>query len=275
MKSLQLGKKPMRTIRPHLLLIVLTFSCLFLGVVSIVTVADTHNAPANVHKSWLSGEHGHAPSGLPVRSDVTVPHVDEDCANTRCVALTFDDGPSTATTPAVLDVLSRHKAKATFFVVGTRAAQEGALLREIYTRGHEIGNHSWSHADLTQLTRGQILQQVNQTQAAVVTAGVPAPTLFRPPYGATNELVRSTIPMTLAFWNTDPKDWDAKTPQAVYDQIMAHIRPGSVIVMHDTSPMTAQALESVIVALSPQYKFVTFSDLFDLQHSQPGMYFGR
>lgn len=198
-----------------------------------------------------------------------------DCALTPCMALTFDDGPNPITTPQILDILERQQVHATFFVVGSRVAGEGPLLRRMYREGHEIGSHSWSHPDLTALPPAQIMRQVNLTQAAIVREGLPAPSLFRPPYGAVNATVKNVIPMTLAMWNIDPLDWQTKDPAKVRDTILAHARPGAVVDLHDIYPVTAQSLESTIQALKPQYQLVTFSELFNLDSGQRGEYFGR
>ncbi len=198
-----------------------------------------------------------------------------DCGKVTCLALTFDDGPNPVTTPEVLDVLERQDVPATFFVVGSRVAGQEKLLRRMFYDGNEIGNHSWSHPDLTTLTNDQILDQVNRTQAAVITAGLPAPVLFRPPYGAVDATVRSTIPMTIAMWNGDPLDWKEKDPMKVKDSIVSQAKPGGVLDMHDIYGITAEALGPAIDELKTKYTFVTFSQLFDMQPGQRGEYFGR
>jgi len=206
---------------------------------------------------------------------VPVGHAGIDCAKIPCMALTFDDGPNPITTPQILDILDRQQVHATFFVVGSRIADQGPLLRRMYSAGHEIGSHSWSHPDLTTLSPAQIMRQVNLTQAAIISEGIPAPSLFRPPYGAVNAMVKNSIPMTLAMWNIDPLDWETKDPAKVRDAILAHARPGAVIDLHDIYPVTVQSLEGTIEALKPRYQLVTFSELFNLDSGQRGEYFGR
>lgn len=214
-----------------------------------------------------------------VKSDVRLPSKPlartVDCGKIACLALTFDDGPNPISTPQVLDVLERENVPATFFVVGSRVAGQEHLLRRMFYDGDEVGNHSWSHPDLTTLTNNQVLEQVNRTQAAVMGAGLPAPVLFRPPYGAVNATVRTTVPMTLAMWNGDPLDWKEKDFMKVKDSIVSQAKPGGVLDMHDIYGVTAQALEPAINELKDKYTFVTFSELFDLQPGQRGEYFGR
>lgn len=198
-----------------------------------------------------------------------------DCSKMRCLALTFDDGPNPIATPMILDILERQHVQATFFVVGTRAATQGAILRRMYADGNEIGNHSWSHANMSVMSADQISAQINQTQAAVSAANIPAPRLFRPPYGAVSQTMRNTIPMTFAMWNIDPLDWDEKDPNKVKDRILTEVKPGGVLDLHDIYVTTAQALEPTIIELKKQYHLVTYSQLFNLQAGQRGEYFGR
>ena len=198
-----------------------------------------------------------------------------DCALESCLALTFDDGPNPVTTPLVLDALERHQARATFFVMGNRVAGNEALLRRMYAAGHEVGSHSWSHPDFTTLSLEQLKQQVTDTQAAVVAAGLPAPTLFRPPYGAMNGVVRSQVPMTIALWNVDPEDWKQKDPKKIVERVMASVAPGRVVDMHDTHQQTADSMDQLLVELQQHYQLVTFSELFDLAPGQPGVFYGR
>ncbi|MET0779289.1 MAG: polysaccharide deacetylase family protein [Candidatus Saccharimonadales bacterium] len=198
-----------------------------------------------------------------------------DCGVQACLALTFDDGPNSAATPLVLDALERHHARATFFVLGNHVPGNEALLRRMYQNGHEIGNHSWSHPDFTTLNLEQMQQQITQTQAVVMAAGLPAPTLFRPPYGAVNAVVKNRIPMTLAMWNVDPEDWRTKDPKKIIATVEAGAARGRVVDLHDTHQPTADSLDQLVVELQQQYQLVTFSELFDLVPGQPGVFYGR
>jgi peptidoglycan/xylan/chitin deacetylase (PgdA/CDA1 family) len=198
-----------------------------------------------------------------------------DCGAMSCLALTFDDGPNPITTPQILTILEQEQVHASFFVVGSRAVTMPGILQRMYRDGDEIGNHSWSHPDLTTLTPGQIQAQVNDTQAAVMAAGVPAPSLFRPPYGAVNAKVLSNVPLAIAMWNVDPLDWKDADPNVVARNIVAAARPGRVVDLHDIYPQTAGALRAVIEQLKPHYQLVTMSHLFNLAPGQRGEFFGR
>lgn len=199
-----------------------------------------------------------------------------DCTQKPCIALTFDDGPNAVLTPQVLDVLLRHDARATFFVVGMHVPGNEALLRRMHAEGHEIGNHSWSHTDMTTLPVEQMRQQIYDTQAAVTAAGVPAPRLFRAPYGVVDDVVRSQVPLSIVQWNIDPEDWHHhKETQHIVEHMGSYAKPGGVVVMHDTQARTLQALDPMLTHMGQAYQFVTISDLLHLAPGQSGMFYGR
>jgi peptidoglycan-N-acetylglucosamine deacetylase len=198
------------------------------------------------------------------------------CAQVRCLALTFDDGPSADLTPQVLDILQRRGAKATFFVLGSRVAGNEALLRRMHREGHEIGNHSWGHPYFTRLSFEQIDAEVNNTQAVIMRAGVPAPRLFRPPYGDVNDAVIAHIPLTVMRWNIDPEDWHPKKRQHIFEHMAAYAKPGGVVVLHDTEATTVEKLDMLIQQLQTQgYTLVPVGALLSLPSGQPGVFFGR
>ncbi|HZM64145.1 MAG TPA: polysaccharide deacetylase family protein [Candidatus Saccharimonadales bacterium] len=199
-----------------------------------------------------------------------------DCQVVACVALTFDDGPNAVITPRILDILKQHKAQATFFVLGAHVGGNEALLRRIHSEGHEIGNHSWNHPYLTQVSLQQVQDEVLSTQAAIANAGVPAPHLFRPPYGDINDAVAAQIPLSIVRWNIDPEDWRPKKQPYLLDHVASYVRPGSVILMHDTETTTADKLDALLVQLEgQQYTFVTISTILNLSPGQRGVYFAR
>ncbi|HSW66062.1 MAG TPA: polysaccharide deacetylase family protein [Bacillota bacterium] len=198
-----------------------------------------------------------------------------DCVQTPCLALTFDDGPQPQVTPQVLDILARHHVHATFFLIGLHVPGNEALVQRMYKEGHEIGNHSWSHVDFTALAPDEMEDQIARTQAAITAAGVPAPRLFRPPYGAINPLVRSHVPLTIALWNADPEDWHKARAAQIVTSVEAAAGRGKVIDMHDIKQPTADALDQILTDLQSQYQLVTISELFNLAPGQSGVFYGR
>lgn len=215
------------------------------------------------------------PRDRPHVKGVTTPHPPNTCAAMPCIALTFDDGPSEAVTPLVLDILARQNVKATFFVVGQRIAGREPILQKTYREGHEIGNHSWSHPHFTRISPADVELQIRMTQTAITNAGVPAPHIFRPPYGDVDNMVMGHMDMSVIRWNVDPEDWRSKNPEKIRDTILAQAKPGAIILLHDTDQATVAALEPAITALKPHYQFVTVSQLLRLTPGDPGQYFGR
>jgi peptidoglycan/xylan/chitin deacetylase (PgdA/CDA1 family) len=197
-----------------------------------------------------------------------------NCHLANCIALTFDDGPNPETTAKILNVLRVQQVPATFFVVGKRIHGNEALLQRMQREGHEIGNHSWSHSDFAKLTPEQTRSEIDRTQAAIESAGVPAPRLFRPPYGSMSPAVKQELPLRIALWNEDPRDWAAKDAPSVKAALLASARPGGVIDAHDIYHVTADALDSTITELKARgYSFVTMSQMMAGEDPGPGQEF--
>jgi peptidoglycan/xylan/chitin deacetylase (PgdA/CDA1 family) len=192
-----------------------------------------------------------------------------NCRQVACIALTFDDGPNQATTSQILDILDQQNVSATFFIVGKHVPGNEALLRRMQAQGDEIGNHSWSHSNFTKLTPDQIRHEVSDTQNIITAAGVPVPRLFRPPYGAVNDTVRNNVPLRIAMWNEDSRDWDSHNVAKVQEALITSARPGGVIDAHDIYQSTADALGPTITELKArQFTFVTMSQL--MNNDDPG-----
>jgi peptidoglycan/xylan/chitin deacetylase (PgdA/CDA1 family) len=176
------------------------------------------------------------------------------------IALTFDDGPDPATTPAILDVLRRYDIKATFFVVGARAEQHPDLIRRIASEGHTLGNHTYYHRDMTTLTPKEMSQELRDTQTAIDQAlGYRSRiTLFRPPCGAPYITETDKLPSFQKFmekekmypvmWNVDSRDWAlGGRPDLIVDNIVQSTpQDGGVVLLHDTQPQTVEALPKII-----------------------------
>lgn len=187
---------------------------------------------------------------------------DVDCKVDSCVALTFDDGPEANNTPFILDILKSHNAHATFFVLGTRVTYYPSILKRMIDEGNEIGNHTWSHQQLTLLSTAQIQEEVNKTQDAVYAAVGSTPTVMRPPYGAYNSTVQATVGMPLVLWSVDTRDWETLNTQATIDAVMKDAKRNSIILMHDIHKTSADAVPQVVEGLqSKGFKLVTVSNL--------------
>jgi peptidoglycan-N-acetylglucosamine deacetylase len=172
------------------------------------------------------------------------------------VYLTFDDGPTPAWTPRVLELLARYRARATFFVLGRSAAAYPDLVRQEFAAGHGVGNHTWSHRRLTGLTGGQLAAEVGATSAAIQRAtGAPVRCL-RPPYAAVDaasaDRVRA-LGLRLVLWDIDTYDWRGPGAGVIAGRVLGRVRSGDVVLMHDgggNRGQTLAALEQVLATLS-------------------------
>jgi peptidoglycan/xylan/chitin deacetylase (PgdA/CDA1 family) len=169
------------------------------------------------------------------------------------VALTFDDGPG-AVTGALLDVLRRHRARATFNVLGDRIAGRESLLRRAVSDGHEIGVHGWIHRDHRDGV-ADAAAGVARTAELVLAVCDVRPRLFRPPFGLTSrrlELAVARHGVTTVLWDVDPHDFEEPGADAIVDRMLATVRPGSIVLLHDDRPAlspTAEAVDVLIPAL--------------------------
>lgn len=149
------------------------------------------------------------------------------------VALTFDDGPDGETTPEVLRLLARYRARATFFLVGENLDPHRALVRQMAEAGHAIGNHTWSHLALPLLTPAEGWLQLCACQNALMPFGA---RLFRPPYGQQSWRSRWQT-MRLGYhvigFSVHVEDWLAHDPRWMADRLIERTRPGSIIILHD------------------------------------------
>lgn len=192
----------------------------------------------------------------------------------KYIALTFDDGPSAATTPKVLEVLADKKVKATFFLLGQNAKEYPALVQQIQKEGHELASHSYSHPQLTALSKEQVIKEVRETDKAIFNATGILPRTFRPPYGAVNSDVARSIGKPVIQWNIDSLDWQTKNASSVIQIVNQTAQPGGIVLMHDIQPATADSLATVIDNLKKQgYEFLTIEEMFQLNERPLYQYF--
>lgn len=164
------------------------------------------------------------------------------------VGLTFDDGPNTGTTNQLISTLRNAGATATVFPTGSNAQSNASLMQAYKNAGLQIGNHSWDHPHLVNLSQSDIQSQLTRTQTAIQqTAGV-TPTLFRPPYGETNQTlknVESSLGLREIIWDVDSNDWNNASADAIR-QAAARLTNGQIILMHDWPAATQQALPNIL-----------------------------
>ncbi|MFU2194413.1 polysaccharide deacetylase family protein [Streptococcus pluranimalium] len=188
---------------------------------------------------------------------------EEKKKNLKRVALTFDDGPNPDTTPRVLEILDQYDAKATFFTLGHKLAGQETLVKRMIDQGNEIGNHTWSHPNLTTLSVEGIKQEITATNQAIEKITHQKPTLMRPPYGATNATVQAAVGMKEIMWTVDTLDWQSHSTPAIMKKLKEQLTPGGIILMHDIHQTSVDALPSVLDYLKSQgYEVVTVSELY-------------
>jgi len=159
----------------------------------------------------------------------------------RKIALTFDDGPNPAVTPRLLDLFDRNSVRATFFLIGKFARACPELVKEISERGHLIGNHSDTHANLFFRSRAGIRDELVKCQDAIAAAHAEPPRWLRPPYGYRNPLLRGEVRRAgmqgVVMWSKICRDWKPQPPQRLIESLSRVASPdqthGDIVVLHD------------------------------------------
>jgi peptidoglycan/xylan/chitin deacetylase (PgdA/CDA1 family) len=194
-------------------------------------------------------------------------------AGSKQLALTYDDGPNDPDTLRLLDVLSKHNVKATFFVLGKFVQQKPEIVRALASAGHVIGNHSWDHPRLIFSSNAELRRQIERTQKAIFDACGVTPILFRPPYGGRRPGTLSEVRklgLEPVMWNVTCYDWKPTTADKVLAHAQRQIRGGDVILMHDGDQQAMGADRSHTVAATnclianykaEGYEFVTIPEM--------------
>jgi peptidoglycan-N-acetylglucosamine deacetylase len=186
------------------------------------------------------------------------------------IALTFDDGPNPDYTPQVLAILQKYRVKATFFCIGRQVAHYPDLVHQEYANGNLVGNHTWSHPNLTLLSSNDIEAQINLTADAIQQATGVRPTLFRPPYGIVNTRVlaqANLLGLTTIIWNDEARDWSTPGTSVIVSRVLRLAGDGAIILLHDGGgdrSQTIAALPTIITTLrSSGFKFVTLQQMLN------------
>jgi peptidoglycan/xylan/chitin deacetylase (PgdA/CDA1 family) len=188
------------------------------------------------------------------------------------IALTFDDGPDPEWTPRLLEIMQRHKASGTFFMIGTLAAQNPNIVARVASGGHAIGNHTWDHPSFPLVSSRERFNQLKRCSRVL---GASVGRMFRPPYGAQN--VRSRLDLAIAgfdvvTWNIAPTDWQDHDAETIAAGLARDACPGSIIVLHDrlsdalkpeyfNRQPTLDAVELLLKQMSSRFRFVTVPQL--------------
>ncbi len=194
-------------------------------------------------------------------------------STTKAIALTFDDGPHPTYTPQLLEILAKHRAKATFFVLGIYARKYPHLVRRQVADGHEVALHSWAPASVTQIPGPTAAEDIARCKKLIhgIVGRPVALNWFRPPYGGKNATVEGIVAeagLRMAMWSVDPADWRRPGSEVIYRRVVSRAHSGAVVRFHDgpaNREGTVKAVERIIPMLQQQgYKLVTMSELAGL-----------
>lgn len=191
----------------------------------------------------------------------------------KVIALTFDDGPNTETTPQVLEKLRKHGVVASFFLVGDNITPESAeVSRRAFEAGCEINNHSRTHSAMPQLSPAQTRAEIEYTSERIASITGERPRFFRPPYIAISEQMYENIDLTFIA-GIGAEDWlDEVSADERAKRILAQARDGDVILLHDMTGnfRTVQALDAIIPELLERgFELVTVTELFKAKGVTP------
>ena len=188
--------------------------------------------------------------------------------NKSVVALTFDDGPNPPFTNNLINVLDRHKVKATFFLVGKNVQAFPDIAKTLINKDHQIGNHAFSHTPLIYRSPSFVRTEITRTDSVLRAVGVSSEIFFRSPYGMNLFVVPyilSELDKTNINFDVVPRDWEEKDPHLIAKRVMESVRPGSIILLHDGDgprQNTVDAVDIIVVQLrKDNYAFVTISEL--------------
>lgn len=183
----------------------------------------------------------------------------------RRVALTFDDGPHPVYTEKLLDGLKKRGVKATFFVTGEHAELHPEIIKRMYDEGHLIGNHTYSHIQLTEANREQFKDELIQTNEILHDITGDEIQYVRPPYGSWDKKFETDLNMFPVLWNVDPLDWCTANTSRVANTVLGEVSDNDIILLHDYYDTSVEAALIVVDELTKKgYEFVTVDKiLFD------------
>ena len=206
-----------------------------------------------------------------MRMDTTAAQVYHSHPNgARQIALTFDDGPHPSQTQQILDILDRYGVKATFFMIGVNVENYPEVAKSVAARGHEIGNHTYSHWHLNRLETGTLTSELEKCQRVLENICNYHSHLFRPPEGYLSDGVFECAEQgeySLILWSIDTRDWEIKNTNQIVETVLNNVKAGDIILMHDyvAKSKTPEALEILLPKLlALGYEPVTVGQLLGI-----------
>lgn len=178
------------------------------------------------------------------------------------IAITFDDGPDPVWTPQLLDGLKERGARASFFVMGKQAKAYPELVLRMQEEGHLIGNHTYSHIQLSKQNRETFKAELLKTNELLSEITGEEVQFVRPPYGSWDKSLETELTMLPVLWTIDPMDWCSSNVSGIVKKVTSKAKENAIILMHDEySSSVAAALEIVDILQKEGYEFVTVDEL--------------
>lgn len=221
-----------------------------------------------LHTTAPSAVRAHAAAGAPARFGTV------DCRRAKCIALTFDAGPS-ENSPRLLDILKEKQVPATFFLLGKRHIEKyPELVRRMAAEGHEVASHTWDHKILTGLPAREIREELRKPDDAIERLTGRRPTLMRPPQGRTDDTVHRICReegLAEVLWSVTAKDYTTDDSRLIQKRVLEQASRDGIILLHDIYPGTVPAVPGIIDALKERgYAFVTVPQLLAPGKAEPG-----
>ena len=181
------------------------------------------------------------------------------------VALTFDDGPSQYT-EEIIKILEENEVNATFFILGNKVVAYQDILKKSVQNGNELGNHSYNHKWLSQLSTTELIDQIDKTQKIIQDNIGYTSRYLRPTYGSVTNRIRKNTNLEVTLWTVDTRDWKIHNVNRIVERATTNIEDGDIILMHDIFERSKEALKKIIPELKKQgFQFVTISELEEVQ----------
>lgn len=180
------------------------------------------------------------------------------------VALTFDDGPHPVYTLKLLDALAQRNIKATFFIIGESAENNPDIVKKIHDAGHLIGNHTYTHVQLTCINSTKALEEIRKTNDVIYSITGENVRYIRPPYGKYSNTLAQNSNLIPIVWSVDPRDWSVLNTNSVVNYVVKKVKPNDVILLHDIFETSVDAaIQIVDILLEQGYTFVTVDELLE------------
>lgn len=193
-----------------------------------------------------------------------------DFTGKMLVALTFDDGPSSTTTPRLLDILYEKDAPATFFMLGKMAKNSPDIVHRAEKEGHTVASHTMYHQNLVRISADAAKNDITESKSVFKDILGHEPTFTRPPYGNINNTVRDNVGTPMILWSVDTLDWKSKNVDEILATTKEQVYDGAIILMHDIYDTSVDAVPVIIDELRKEgYEFVTVDELAKLRNITP------